>query len=671
MARLYTFSTTHGVARFTLPFDINNSAAFADELETSLPGLRVCSNEYGTRLRKSHATAGLPAGTLLFLSAPIELFDTFRTKYPNFKAALGEPTIKALYGQSNSIDETLFNTIRNDENKLQTIGAEIVGPVSGLLKPQVALFPYQYTTIGLSHISNSLLAVIPPGGGKTRTALIAAFARIQSHAQEFNIPLYNYSVLIVGPDITENSWLIQPAELTPVAHHLAYFRGKKTMRTFSFKPVSERRKSDPSFAAYRVHCRQANIPMVAFCNTESMPALFGEITKYDCIPTPSVIIFDELHTMSSRERYAISYAPDGSVVIDSKMTSSAKQETRASVLSELSKIDNVLLRIGLSATPLTEGTHRRIWAQVDLLNPYAFGNYFAFRREFTAAAPDAFKPEVDDSASINAPVLRARLHRFLMQIPASVVDAFMPPIRYQAEWVNYTGKDPRRIALDKSEPSESPLEMRLAQACQIKAPDIAQTVVETLATNPNAKVLIFVGRRAQTGLFAEALRTKMTRRWQGDNKPPWPKPELVCRNGDNTALERTEAIEQFRQPGQRVLIATYQFMGMSLDGLQVATNLEVAMLPSQPGIWDQMRGRIKRLGGVPCLVRIWFARGTYDERLYATFLARAKATAETLDVAGAEIAEIASLMADPELSSRILSDANIDFSAWGSADDDE
>jgi superfamily II DNA or RNA helicase len=655
---------------------VNDGKAFAIHVEQLIPGLRVYRKN--ARIRD---VCVLPVGETLVIKGPIFVQSQFATLATNdLPFNVVSSTVHGSFGGARHYSLADFEAAVSDVANLERIGSECLPVVAPFFKPNLPLHPYQLAAIGLSRISNSEYLVIPPGGGKTRTALVASVARIASEAQRNNVPVSNYTIVVTGPEITWDAWDYQSLDMVPMTHWLFYSNGRKVMRVFKFQAESYRRPSDVTWHQYHTFCKTRNIPPIVYVNDESLPILFNEVS--DAVPYPSVIIFDEIHTMSSRERTKVSYDSAGKISFAVAKTATTGQPTRAAARSELSKQASPILFMGLSATPLTDGKHRRVFAPVDLISPYYFGNYGAFKNVFTTAAPDAYMPESDDSYSQNHMLLNNRLKPFLLEISPSTVRQYMPPIQYEARWVNHDAKNPTLIRVEEPDEetkelfdaSGSLFEKRLAQACQVKADDLASGVADTCASNPDARILVFVGRKKQVEHFVARIQAAIYHKWRGDMKPSGEQPTIKGLHGDNSTVERREAVNWFKDnevknDGPRIIVATYQFMGMSIDGLQCATNMEVAMFPVNPGVWSQLVGRVDRLGGVGCHVRIWLARRTFDETIYARFTSNANSIKETLPTTGAEVALLALNLRDEETYQKLLNSAPFDFSAWESDDD--
>lgn len=656
--------------------EVADGKAFALHVEQLVPGIRLYRKN--SRIKD---VCILPVGETLTIKGPIFCHSHFQSiANDGLPFVILSSFTSGHFGGARQYSLADFETARSDDANLERIGAESLPVVAPYFINNLPLHPYQLAAVGLSRISNSEYLVIPPGGGKTRTALVAAVARIASEALRNNVPISNYTILVTGPEITWDAWDYQSLDMVPQTHWLFYAKGKKVIRVFKFQAESYRKPSDVTWPQYMAFCKARNIPPIVYVNDESLPALFSEVA--DAVPYPSVIIFDEIHTMSSRERTKVIYDAAGKPVFTQAKTEVSNQATRAAARSELSKQASPILYMGLSATPLADGKHRRVFAPVDLICPYYLGNYTAFKNVFTLAAPDAFKPEFDDSYSQNHALLNERLKPFLLEISPATVRKYMPAIQYEAKWVNHNAKNPTLVRLEDPDEDTKELfdsanslfEKRLAQACQFKADDLSLAVADTCGSNPDARVLIFVGRKKQVDYFTERINAAIYTKWRGDMKPSGPPPTIVGLHGGNSNLERREAVNWFKNndikgDGPRIIVATYQFMGMSIDGLQCATNMEVAMFPVNPGIWSQLVGRVDRLGGVGCHVRIWLARRTFDETIYNRFTSNANSIKETLPTTGADIALLAHNLRDEETYARLLKEAPFDFSAWNTDDD--
>tara|TARA_R110000868_G_scaffold169521_3_gene404576 strand:- start:382 stop:2451 length:2070 start_codon:yes stop_codon:yes gene_type:complete len=559
---------------------------------------------------------------------------------------------------------------------LESAGREAVTKITekGWLAPGLAFHDYQYRSIGWSLTRPSALCVIPAGGGKTRTCLASALARL------YYLRLKG-PILVWGPAITQDAWerqvplmcgkwmdLGKTTRLGAEKHHI--------LRTWVLKPTSYRRKRDPSYEEYREWCRSNDVPPIVFIGDEGAPDLMEDIEALKAYP--HLAILDEPHCMADNKRWNALINADGTTSFKAARSDSGSKVKRASVRNEVLKQTSLKGWIGADATPLSTGKSRRLWAPLDLLDPYGWGSWSAFKHKYTGPSADAFRPDLDDSEWRNMDELMARAKWIILEVSPAEVEKFMPPMRYEAVWLPLSAQDKVQVKLFSNDEGveaggNNPLERRLAHACHTKRTPIATTVVDDLASDRTAKTIIFVGRRFQVPIFATALSEAIEKRWtKGDFRPSHAQPNVKWAHGETSYEDRVALVEWFQSQESAVLVTTYQAMGTSIDGLQCANHVEVAMLPTQPGVWEQLVGRAKRLGGRGALIRAWFSEKSYDERAYSVFRARTLDVAAALPVTGGGTGAVAESLRNEAAWQAVLSDlaGGIDFGAWGEDDDE-
>ena len=414
-------------------------------------------------------------------------------------------------------------------------------------------------------------------------------------------------VLVVCPAKARHVWWSQVQEYTHI-------------KPYRIRPVSEQRKGHVPLDQYLMECTQEGTRPFVIIGSESLADNFETVQ----LVSPTVLIFDEIHTHGSAKRWTAVEQLDGEVKFKKRKTSGGNRHTRSVAAMDASRLSSVRLRIGLTATPLDDGRPRRLWSQLDLLVPGGFSHsYRRFAERFCDARPSPWGG-IDDKGSSNLEELRARCSFFTHEVPYSESHSELPATRVQVMYLSHTelnragrfsddqtfGQAMKAMAKQKGLAKERMVESRLAEACSRKRRFVIEEVLEGL--QGGGKVVVFTARRRETEVWAHELKKKVGRgdETAGMNAPVW------MAHGGVPESERDNIIEKFRQSdGPCCLVATGQSVGTGVDGMQTSDLAIFAMLPWKPGDFVQWKGRFDRLGGRATLLKVVVAQGTYDERV--------------------------------------------------------
>lgn len=463
---------------------------------------------------------------------------------------------------------------------------------------------YQFASAGWATGRPWVMNVWSCGSGKTLGAILGSFTRAGP-------------VLVVAPAKARHVWWSQVQEYT----HLKPFR---------VRPASERRKKELTFDEYMAECRASTQRPFVIVGAESLVDNLDLVRELQ----PEVLILDEIHTHGSHKRWKAIQEADGTVTFHRRKTAASERvnstvdkENRAVAIMDVSRMDSLDLRIGLTATPLDDGRPRRLWSQLDLLCPGGFSHsYSRFALRYCNAKPGDYGG-LDDRGASNLPELKARCSFMTHEVPYSESHAELPDTRVQVVYLSPTelnradrwsdeqtfGQALRDMAKDVRSGGvsvrERAVEARLAESCSRKRRYVVDEVVQGL--QGGGKVVVFTARRRETELWAHQIRRAVSR---GDESlgevPVW------MAHGGVPEGERDEMVDSFRTSGGPCcLIATGQSMGTGVDGMQTADLAIFAMLPWKPGDFIQWKGRFDRLGGNPTLLKVIVAEGTYDTRV--------------------------------------------------------
>jgi len=468
--------------------------------------------------------------------------------------------------------------------------------------PDIAT-PYQFMAAAWADHRPWVMNVWPCGGGKTLGSLLGALTR-------------RGPILVICPAKARHVWWSQVQEYT-------------TLKPYRLKPQSDMRKKDITLDEYLGECRMENRRPLVVIGAESLPDHLDEARKVD----PTVLILDELHTHGSKSRWKAIQQADGTVSFEAKKTrasgrdsSRVDRNTRAVAIMEASRLPNLSLRIGMTATPLDDGRPRRLWSQLDLLLPGAFSfSYSKFAKRYCAARPSQWGG-LDDKGSSNIEELRARCALFTHEVPYSESHSALPSTRVQVVYLDNNqlnradrwsdqrtfGQEIRRMAQEAGGnplAREMLIEARLAEACSRKRRFIVDEVLQGL--RGGGKVVVFTARRRETEMWAHEIRRAASR---GDEQmgdiPVW------MGHGGVSETDRDRMVDAYRSsPGPCCLVGTGQAFGTAVDGMQTTDLAIFAMLPWKPGDFTQWKGRFDRLGGRATLLKVPIAVGTYDERV--------------------------------------------------------
>ena len=490
---------------------------------------------------------------------------------------------------------------------LESVGQSLVADMvsQGIVLPHVPdiATPYQFMAAAWADRRPWVMNVWPCGGGKTLGSLLGALTR-------------RGPILVVCPAKARHVWWSQVQEYT-------------TIKPYRLKPQSDMRKKDITLDEYLGECRMENRRPLVVIGAESLPDHLDEARKVD----PRVLILDELHTHGSKARWKVILEADGTVSFEARKTrasgrdsSRVDRNTRAVAIMEASRLPNLSLRIGMTATPLDDGRPRRLWSQLDLLLPGAFSfSYSKFAKRYCAATPSQWGG-LDDKWSSNIEELRARCALFTHEVPYSESHSALPSTRVQVVYLDNNqlnradrwsdqhtfGQEIRRMAREAgSNPlaREMLIEARLAEACSRKRRFVVDEVLQGL--RGGGKVVVFTARRRETEMWAHEIRRAASR---GDEQmgdiPVW------MGHGGVSETDRDRMVDAYRSsPGPCCLVGTGQAFGTAVDGMQTTDLAIFAMLPWKPGDFTQWKGRFDRLGGRATLLKVPIAVGTYDERV--------------------------------------------------------
>lgn len=345
---------------------------------------------------------------------------------------------------------------------------------------------------------------------------------------------------------------------------------------------------------------------------ETLPYHVDNLIKWK----PAAVVFDEIHKAKNNKRFQAIPGEDGKLTFKSRdnIAYAAMQLSRATPY-----------RLGTTATPIKDRV-RDLWAQLDLIEPNAWGPYFrddtaSFTDRYCGACRNPFGG-IDTGGATNLDELWSRVSLSVHQVPHSVTHRDLPPRRRVVTTVSKldqsapTGGFVDELKKASKNGKTAILEIRLAEAASRKRAVVVERVMECL--EGNQKVLVFTGRRRDCDKLTAAV-TKAA----GDTA-------RVYSGHGGTAAKDRDAIQQqyMADPGPCVLIGTGDAWGEGVN-LQDTDTFLVVMLPFTPGQIVQWEGRVARHGQTrPVLIEYLLAEGTVDDHVGQVLLQKLPAVEE-------------------------------------------
>jgi hypothetical protein len=283
-------------------------------------------------------------------------------------------------------------------------------------------------------------------------------------------------------------------------------------------------------------------------------------------------------------------------------------------------------RLGATGSPVGDRP-RDLWAQLDLVEPAAWGSNYEFVTRYCDAHPGAWGG-LDTTGVSNAEELAARMATMSHRVSVAEARAALPPkrrsvLRIPSEDLLELEDLPEEIQEAARVPALArSLAMQLGIVGARKAPAVCDRVQELFAEDPTRKVVVFTYLRADAERLANSLTDSI-----GDDLPIW------LAHGGHSQEERAEIQRAYMEAPAGLLIATGDSMGESID-LQDTDVAILASLPFNGGRIAQQEGRFTRTGQKrPVEIVYCVAEGTADERV-ATLLLDKLSASEGLEALG-------------------------------------
>ena len=540
-------------------------------------------------------------------SAAVDTFHHYRLFVPInaqwlIEQALADSQLSFHFEHAINVDD-IFAWPTDDEEGLAIMaeyGRQVIANMvsRGEVKPFVADLATDYQARGVYWASTRpwFKLVYPCGSGKTLTATLAALTR-------------EGAVCVIAPAKARRVWWDQVQEYTNVVPYRVI-------------PKGQMRKTDQTLTEYLDECAALRArPFVVF-GAQALPDHVAEVARL----APTVLLFDELHTFGQPKRWKAIFNSSGEVEFEKRRTKTETRETRAVAAMDVSRLPCIRLRGGLTATPLDDGRPRRLWSQLDLLAPGAYGMGFSSFAKRYCAAKEGEYGGLDDKGSSHIDELKARAAFLMQEVTHTESHGQLPPTRVQVVWLSPSDQNrpaafKRIIAKAEKEAlktrtefdKERALEANLMEAASRKRTYCIEEVLEGL--RGGGKVMLVTARRQDcedwASLIEKALLKEVKKQNYGGQMP-----QMWWGHGGIDARERDDMVASYaKHEGPCLLIGTLQAFGESMDGMQSTDLVLVVMLPWNPTKWEQLRGRYDRLKGRPTLVKVVLARKTYDEKV--------------------------------------------------------
>ena len=345
---------------------------------------------------------------------------------------------------------------------------------------------------------------------------------------------------------------------------------------------------------------------------------------------PASVIFDEIDEAKNPRR------KDWHVTVGGNWRGTNK-ENRAAASAGVSA--NTPRRLGMTATPLPDRT-RDLWAQLDLIEPGAWGTYNQFVVRYGLATPNGHGG-LDDKGSVFgtpgaehlAAELLGRLSFVRHIVPESVTRAELPAFRREVIFLQPdslgrpTAGAAKAVAVaSRTGDPKNQAEAELALAASRKRPAILEQLIEEVRAG--SKIVIFTGRIPDVhALVAQAARrfkvepdtltvaeikarlaaadrsdvlVEAAGQLMGGGADSVARaavgPAVWHAYGETSAADREERRQAYMaHPGGAIFVAIDAAMGTGVD-LQDTDLFIQAMLPWSPRRLIQNEGRGTRFG---------------------------------------------------------------------------
>ena len=394
---------------------------------------------------------------------------------------------------------------------------------------------------------------------------------------------------------------------------------------YVIRPVSELKKGAKRIEDYLKEKRSRHVIVIAWENLSHYADLLASLR-------PSCVVWDEAHLGKSSKRYeSIPLAElSGDPILDTQLViqQDADARRRGGFISDkdgvrimIVPLDNMAMaaakiskasfrRCATTATPVKDRV-RDLWAQLDLVEPNAWGSSTAWLNRHADRKPGTYGG-FDTTGQSNLEELSLRLKHVVHQIPYTTTHRQLPPKRRQSVYVSPedqakpSGGFAAEMKAASARGATAVLEVKLAEAASRKRNAVMGIIEDHVFAG--GKIVIFTGRRKDCEALGEQV--KKCEAVKKTSCPVW------VAHGATSATLRQEIVDDYMNTRTAaVLVATGDSFGESLNMQDTDAALFV-MLPYTPGQVRQWEGRFCRLGQKrPVTIYYVVAEGTVDEHV--------------------------------------------------------
>jgi len=394
---------------------------------------------------------------------------------------------------------------------------------------------------------------------------------------------------------------------------------------YVIRPVSELKKGAKTVEDYLKEKRPRHVIVIAWENLSHYASLLSGY-RFGCV------VWDEAHLGKSSKRYETiplaELSGDASADIQLLAQQEAEARSRGGFISDkdgvrvmIVPLDNMAMaaatiskvavrRCATTATPVKDRV-RDLWAQLDLVEPYAWGSSTVWLNRHADRKPGIYGG-FDTTGQSNLEELSARLKHVVHQIPYTTTHRQLPPKRRQSVYVSPedqakpSGGFAAEMKAASARGATAVLEVKLAEAASRKRNAVMGIIEDHVFAG--GKVVIFTGRRKDCDALGEMV--KKCEAVKKTSAPVW------VAHGATSATLRQEIVDEYMSTKTAaVLVATGDSFGESLNMQDTDAALFV-MLPYTPGQVRQWEGRFCRLGQKrPVSIYYVVAEGTVDEHV--------------------------------------------------------
>jgi superfamily II DNA or RNA helicase len=418
-------------------------------------------------------------------------------------------------------------------------------------------------------------------------------------------------------------------------------------RAYIMRPASTLRKNAERLESY------LSLPLKRHIVISAWESFQSHVDKMMSV-RPATIIWDEAHLGKSSKRWKLRNLPElpdngrdaAHMIEEQDLEARSKggfisekdgnrvmvtpQDNTATAAAKLSKLAS--RNCATTATPVKDRV-RDLWAQLDLVEPGAWGTATVWQDRYTDRKP-GFYGGYDTRGQSNVDELNKRLSFVVHRIAYAETHRSLPAKRRQSVYVGVedqaapsAGFSKQLADAHKRGPSAI-LEVKLAEAASMKRKAVLGLIEDQM--NSHGKVVVFTGRRKDVEVLTDSAKKNAAIKAQ--HATVW------GAHGEMPAEARSGIVlEYMSHPGPCVLIGTGDSFGESLNMQDTDAALFV-MLPYTPGQLRQWEGRFCRLGQKrPVTIYYVIAEGTPDEHVADIIIRKLPAVEKV--VQDAELAE--------------------------------